>query len=121
MESILGTIKKTLGIESDYDGFDTDIILHINSAFMSLSQLGVGPSSGFHIESDVEKWTDFLGEVKTLEGVKSYIALKVRLMFDPPATSFVIEAFNREIEALEWRLQVQAEPELPPEPEPEPD
>ena len=109
MESILTSIKKLLGIEEDYTHFDPDIIMHINSVFMTLTQIGVGPSEGFIIEDDTSVWTDFTGESISYESVKSYIYLKVRLLFDPPASSAVIESMNRMISEYEWRLNANAE------------
>ena len=84
MESILTSIKKLLGITEEYDQFDPDIIMHINSVFMILTQLGVGPAEGFSIEDDTAVWTDFIQDVKKLESVKTYVYLKVKLAFDPP-------------------------------------
>jgi hypothetical protein len=110
MDSILNTIKHTLDIEDDYTGFDIDIILGINTALSTLTQLGVGPVGGFSIEDSSQNWVDFLGDSKNLEAVKSYIGLKVRLMFDPPTSSFVVDAISRQITELEWRLQVQVDP-----------
>lgn len=109
MESILTSIKKLLGITEEYDQFDPDIIMHINSVFMILTQLGVGPAEGFSIEDDTAVWTDFIQDVKKLESVKTYIYLKVKLVFDPPLSSAVIESMNRLINELEWRLNVAAE------------
>ena len=109
MESILTSIKKLLGITEEYDQFDPDIIMHINSVFMILTQLGVGPAEGFSIEDDTAVWTDFIQDVKKLESVKTYIYLKVKLAFDPPLSSVVIESMNRLINELEWRLNVAAE------------
>lgn len=109
MESILASIKKLLGITEEYDQFDPDIIMHINSVFMILTQLGVGPAEGFSIEDDTAVWTDFIQDVKKLESVKTYIYLKVKLAFDPPLSSAVIESMNRLINELEWRLNVAAE------------
>lgn len=109
MESILTSIKKLLGITEEYDQFDPDIIMHINSVFMILTQLGVGPSEGFSIEDDTAVWTDFIQDAKKLESVKTYIYLKVKLAFDPPLSSAVIESMNRLINELEWRLNVAAE------------
>lgn len=109
MESILTSIKKLLGITEEYDQFDPDIIMHINSVFMILAQLGVGPAEGFSIEDDTAVWTDFIQDVKKLESVKTYIYLKVKLAFDPPLSSAVIESMNRLINELEWRLNVAAE------------
>ena len=109
MESILTSIKKLLGITEEYDQFDPDIIMHINSVFMILTRLGVGPAEGFSIEDDTAVWTDFIQDVKKLESVKTYIYLKVKLAFDPPLSSAVIESMNRLINELEWRLNVAAE------------
>lgn len=109
MESILTSIKKLLGIAEEYEHFDPDIVMHINSVFMILTQIGVGPSEGFAIEDETSVWTDFIPETPRLEAVKSYVYLKVRLLFDPPLSSAVIESINRMISELEWRLNVAAE------------
>lgn len=111
MDSILTSIKKLLGIEEEYTHFDFDLIMHINSVLMILTQLGVGPAKGFTIEDDTATWTDFLGEDLTkLQSVKSYVCLKVRLLFDPPSSSSVLESANRLANEYEWRLQVAADP-----------
>lgn len=109
MESILTSIKKLLGIAEEYTHFDPDIIMHINSVFMILTQLGVGPSEGFIIEDDTATWMDFVSDNTKIESIKSYIYLKVKLLFDPPVNSAVIEATNRMINEFEWRLNVAAE------------
>lgn len=106
MESILNSIKKLLGIAEDYDYFNSDIIMHINSVFATLTQLGVGPEDGFSIDDESEKWEDFLPEERMLHSVKSYMFMKVKLMFDPPLSSAVIECTKEQIKELEWRLQV---------------
>lgn len=106
MESILNSIKKLLGIAEDYDYFDSDIIMHINSVFATLTQLGVGPEDGFSIDDESAKWEDFLPEERMLHSVKSYMFMKVKLMFDPPLSSAVIECTKEQIKELEWRLQV---------------
>ena len=106
MESILNSIKKLLGIAEDYDHFDSDIIMHINSVFATLTQLGVGPEDGFSINDESEKWEDFLPEERMLHSVKSYMFMKVKLIFDPPLSSAVIECTKEQIKELEWRLQV---------------
>ena len=108
-ESILVSIKKLLGLAADYDAFDADIIMHINSVLMVLTQLGVGPEDGFAIHGADEQWSDFLPATPMLEAVKSYVYMKVRLMFDPPASSSVLESFDRQIAELEWRLNCSAE------------
>ena len=109
MESILTSIKKLLGIDEEYTQFDSDIIMHINSVFLNLTQLGVGPSEGFQIEDDSDTWEDFIGDSNQLQAVKSYVYLKVKLLFDPPLSSSVIESMNRMIAELEWRLNVAIE------------
>ena len=109
MESILTSIKKLLMIADDYDHFDPDIIMHINSVFMTLTQLGVGPSEGFIIEDDSATWSDFIEDPVKLQAVKSYIYLKVRLLFDPPSSSAVLESFNNQAKEYEWRLMIMAE------------
>lgn len=106
MDSILTSIKKLLGISEDYTQFDVDIIMHINSVFLNLTQLGVGPEEGFSIEDDTADWEDFIEDNTQLQAVKSYMYLKVKLLFDPPLSSAVIESTNRMIAELEWRLNV---------------
>lgn len=106
MESILTSIKKLLGIEDEYTQFDSDLIMHINTVFLNLTQLGVGPSEGFMIEDDAAIWEDFIGDSTQLQAVKTYVYLKVKLMFDPPLSSSVIDSMNRMISELEWRLNV---------------
>lgn len=109
MESILTSVKEQLGITEEYKQFDNQIIMHINSVFMILNQLGVGPSEGFFIEDDRAEWTDFISNPRRLQAVKSYIYLKVRMIFDNVSlTSAVIAANNELIKELEWRLLVEA-------------
>lgn len=108
-ESILRDIKKMLGIDLDYDAFNVDIIVLINSALMVLCQLGVGPKKGFVITDYTSKWSDFLTNDVNLEAAKQYVYLKVRVTFDPPTSGSVLEAYNKQIQELEWRLNVQAE------------
>lgn len=109
MESILTSIKKLLGIAEEYEHFDPDIIMHINSVLSILTQLGVGPSEGFRIEDSSATWVDFVGDSINYESVKTYMHLKVKLLFDPPLSSAVIESMTRMISELEWRLNVTAE------------
>lgn len=110
-ESILANIKKVLGIDECYKVFDDDIIMHINSVFMVLQQLGVGPTGGFSITGYAETWGDFLSESdENLSAVKSYIQMKVRLIFDPPSSSFVLDSYKKLIDEFEWRLNVQVDP-----------
>lgn len=108
MESILTSIKQLLGIMEDYEHYDRDIILHINSVFMILRQLGVGPDDGFTISDKSTTWDEFI-PTKTIEAVKTYTYLKVKLLFDPPMSSIVTEAINRQISELEWRLNLEME------------
>lgn len=112
MESILTSIKKMLGIDEEYTHFDADIIMHINSVLMILTQLGVGPAEGFVIEDDTSTWVDFIPEANAaqLHAVKSYIYMKVKLIFDPPLSSAVIDSMNRQIAEFEWRLNVAVDP-----------
>lgn len=109
-DSILTSVKKLLGIDEAYTHFDHDLIIHINSAFMILAQLGVGPAIGFVITDNVDTWDDFMAEGATLNAVKSYIPLKVRLLFDPPTSSAVKESIQNMINELEWRLNVAVDP-----------
>ena len=102
--SILTSIKKMLGIAEDYTEFDEDIITHINSVFLNLTQLGVGPEEGFMVEDDTAVWEDFIDNSIQLQAVKTYMYLKVKLLFDPPLSSSVTESFTRMIAELEWRL-----------------
>ena len=109
-DSILNSIKKMLGITEECTDFDADLIIHINSALMILTQIGVGPSEGFFIEDKEEFWDDFLeDDIEQLEAVKTLVYLKVRLIFDPPSSLAVAESFNRIISELEWRLYIAAE------------
>lgn len=113
MDSILNSVKKKLGIQEDYTHFDEDIIIDINSVFMILNQLGVGPDEPFTIEDEDAYWEDFIDNTR-IEAVKSYMYMRVRLMFDPPTSGFLVDSLNKQIAELEWRMLVQAEtPKLP--------
>lgn len=112
MESILESIKKLLGIASEYESFDADIIIHINTAFSNLNQIGVGPENGFFIKDSTALWSDFLSDNKNLESVKTYVYLTVRLLFDPPLNSAVLNSMTNAINQLEWRLNVASEQSL---------
>lgn len=107
--SILTSTKKILGVGEDYTAFDLDILTHINSAFSTLDQLGVGPLGGFTIEGSEIKWSDLNLPQNQLNMVRTYIFLKTRSLFDPPTTSFALEAMNKQIQEHEWRLQAFAE------------
>lgn len=112
MESILDSIKKLLGVAKEYKQFDNDIIMHINTVFLNLNQLGVGPTEGFFIEDNTSEWSEFFGEDVNMNAVKSYVYLKVKLLFDPPLSSSVVQSMNNMISELEWRLNVAAETEI---------
>lgn len=109
-DSIFKTIKGLLGPDADYNEFDQDIIVFINSAIATLTQLGIGPDSGFRITGEDETWQDFLGDAKDLDSVKSYIYMKVRIAFDPPTSSFVMSAYEEACKEYEWRLNVVVDP-----------
>lgn len=110
-ESILTSIKKLLGIDENYKHFDPDLIMHINSVFSILTQIGVGPANGFSITGADETWDNFItGNTCKFLLVKSYVHLKVKLLFDPPLGSAVIESINRQISEFEWRLFIAADP-----------
>lgn len=109
MESILNSVKKVLGLQESYTPFDQDIILFINATFSTLEQLGIGPDGGFSIEDSTAIWRDFMGDDNRYNAVKSYMCLRARMLFDPPTTSFLIEAMDKQIKELEWRLNVTRE------------
>lgn len=110
MTSILTSIKKLLGIPEEHAEFDADIIIHINTVLMVLKQLGIGPPGGFSIDDDNATWEDFLGEyVKNFEAVKTYVYLKVKLVFDPPLSASATTALEKQIGEFEWRLNVEAD------------
>lgn len=109
MDSILTSIKKLLGITEEYTHFDADIIMHINTVLAILTQMGVGPAEGFSIDDKSETWDEFITNKLFYEPVKTYVYLKVKLLFDPPLSSAVMEATNRMISELEWRLYAAAD------------
>ena len=108
-DRILESVKKVLGIAPEYLAFDQDVVMHINSAFSVLHQLGVGPDEPFMIEDETATWTEFLGTERGVNSVKSYVYLRVRLLFDPPATSFALGAMEKQIEELGWRISTYME------------
>lgn len=110
--SILKSTKKILGISPEYTAFDIDVITHINSVFTTLQQLGIGPVEGFMIEDDSLEWGAFLGDDLRLNSVKTYVYLRVRLLFDPPVSSFAITSLQEQVRELEWRLNVHREGEI---------
>lgn len=114
MESILTSIKKLLGIAESYKNFDMDIIIHINTALMVLNQLGVGPSEGFSIKDETNTWDEFIPEDRAdIEAIKSYVYMKTRLLFDPPASSAAITSMENLISEFEFRISVAAETPQP--------
>lgn len=112
--SILNTTKKVLGISEDDTSFDVDVVMHINTAFSVLTQLGIGPTSGFMIEDAAPTWEDFLHQDDRFNAVKTYVYLRVRLLFDPPTTSYHVTALNEQIRELEWRLNLTRENDIAP-------
>ena len=112
MDSILTSVKKLLGIEQEETHFDQEIIMHINSALMTLNQIGVGEEDVI-ITSENDTWDSVIGTNTNLEGVKLYVYLKVRLIFDPPTNAFVLDSIERQIAQLEFRLNVQVEKFVP--------
>ena len=117
INSILTSIKKMLGITEEYDAFDDDIIMHINSVFLTLKQMGVGPSTGFRIDDAGETWENYIptednpDNIELLSAVKTYIHLKVKMLFDPPASAAITSSYEKQIAELEWRLNLEAESE----------
>lgn len=109
-ESIFNSIKSLLGPDDSYNVFDPDILIHINTAISVLTQLGVGPSAGFVVTGPNEKWSDFIGDDKTLNMVKTYIYMKVKMAFDPPANSSVLSAYQEACKEYEWRMNVEVDP-----------
>lgn len=114
LDSILNTIKQMLGIATDDTSFDVDIVTNINSCFMVLNQLGIGPETVFSITDNSTEWTAFITDPVVYNSVKTYIYLKVRLLFDPPSSSFVLNAIQSDIQQYEWRLAAQVP--IPPDP-----
>lgn len=109
MSSILDDVKKMLGLGEWDEAFDAEILMHINSVFMTLNQLGVGPPEGYTVRDRANTWDDFVGDRQDIEAVKSYTYLKVRLLFDPPSSSFVLESIKSMASEFEFRLNVQVD------------
>lgn len=124
-DSILTSTKKVLGIEEDQTEYDTDVLMHVNTVFSVLNQLGIGPDAGFVIEDASPTWDEFLGSDSRLNLVKTYIYLRVRLLFDPPTGSYhLVNSLNEQVKELEWRLNVKREGDawvdpIPAEPDPD--
>lgn len=108
MDSILTSVKKSLGIMEEYEHFDPELIMYINSAFSTLNQLGAGPEEGFAIVDKTSNWSDFIPSemANKLEMIKSYVCLKVKIIFDPPSSSAAMESINKMISEYEWRINV---------------
>lgn len=113
IDGILDTIKKLLGIDEDDDSFDIDIIIIINSITPILGQMGIGPSNGYIVTSKEDKWSDYISDSEiNLEGIKNYIFIKTKLIFDPPTNSTTIESFNKVLSELEWRMMLSVETDI---------
>lgn len=108
-DSVFLTVKSSLGVESDYTGFDADILLGINTAIMTLTQLGIGPTGGLVINGSEQNWTQLTGNETDMEALKTYVCLKTRMLFDPPSSSSILEAYKQALNEMEWRLMTQAE------------
>lgn len=111
-QSILITTKKVLGLEAGYTPFDVDILLHINSAFSTLVQIGVDPLQGFFVDDETSTWEEIDAPTEWLNLIRTYVFLKVRMLFDPPTTSFLLEANSNQLKEYEWRINVFREGEL---------
>ena len=112
-DSILMTIRKLVCGDPYADHFDTDLLVHINACFSILNQLGVGPENGFVVTDETQSWSSYVADNRILNMVKTYVTLKVKKIFDPPLTSSVLEAMDKEISQLEWRLNVAVDPIKP--------
>lgn len=108
-ESILDSEKKLLGLDQDYDVFDDDLIIHINTIFGTLHQIGVGPSNQFFISDNTATWSEFTTNEAIVHEVRSYMFLRLRLLFDPPSSSFVLNSYKEQIQEFEWRLNVKSD------------
>ena len=114
-ESILDSVKLSLGIPIEYEHFDQQVALHLNTVMAILPQLGVGPKEGFYVQDDQTTWGDLIGDIESPNlylYVKSYVCLRVRLLFDPPSSSGAIDAMERQMRELEWRITVTIDPKI---------
>lgn len=107
--SILNTVKKTCGLAEEYKAFDQDILVYLNAAILDLTQNGIGPSEGYHVSDSSQTFEDFVGDFKNIGAVATYLTQKTRLAFDPPTSSYVVEALNKNLSELIWRLNLEAE------------
>lgn len=112
MDSILISIKKLLGITEEDTSFDTDIVIHINSVFSELTQIGFGPKEGYFITGKDNLWSEVIRDKKTLEMIKTYIYLKIKIIFDPPLSSSTLETYKQEVQRYEWRINSEVESKL---------
>lgn len=110
MESVLTSIKKLLGLAEDYTHFDDDIIMHINSVLFILAQLGVNAEKNFSINDKTAVWDDYISPIQNLQVIKTYIYLRVRLLFDPPLSSALVEVMKTQANELEWRIMIDVDP-----------
>ena len=108
MDSILDSIKKLLGIQPEYRAFDEDLIIHINTVFAILNQIGIGPQEGFFIVDETTNWDEYMSDINQAS-VRTYVYLKVRLLFDPPGSGILVDSINRMISELEWRLYLEGD------------
>jgi len=113
MDSILTAVKQMLGLPEEYIPFDETVMMHINSTFLELHQLGVGPKDGFQIVGKEDLWEDFVIDPLLIGYLKTYMFMKVKLIFDPPTTSFLLDAIDRQINQIQWRMTAHVEPPLP--------
>lgn len=108
-DSILNTVKKTCGIDAEYDVFDQDILVFLNAAILDLTQNGIGPSEGFVVSDESQTFEDFVGDFKNVGAVATYLSQKTRIAFDPPTSSYVLDAINKNLSELIWRLNLESE------------
>lgn len=105
-ESILNSIKKVLGIDPSYDVFDVDILMHINSVFADLHQIGAAPNPPIKVMDETTVWDDFIQGKENVDMVQTYVALRVRLLFDPLTSAYGIDSLQKQADKLEWRLSI---------------
>ena len=105
-DSILNSIKKVLGVSNEDDYFDADLIVHINSVFFTLRQLGVNFINNYYITDSTDTWSEYISNMNDCEAIKTYVCLKVRLLFDPPSNASLIDCINKQLSELEWRIMV---------------
>ena len=109
-ESILKTIKQLIGCPDDFEQFDLDLIVHINSAFATLTQLGVGPKEGYRITGSDNEWSEFEDDAQKLSLIKDYVYIKTRLLFDPPTSGSLMDSLKEQLKEMEWRLYMLYDP-----------